>query len=132
VNPNRISSSGRGRSDWFKLDQLRWPVRSGQHRTAVNCNPNCNPATASLAFWSVDSSAGARTRSDRFRDPPFHHEQDRRENRPGRPPRAGSGAAAERLVNNPMNFGYRNLGLACLRQVDAACRGNLCRGWLQG
>jgi hypothetical protein len=68
VNPNRISSSGRGRSDWFKLDQLRWPVRSGQHRTAVNCNPNCNPATASLAFWSVDSSAGARTRSDRFRD----------------------------------------------------------------
>jgi hypothetical protein len=41
--PNRISSSGRGRSDRFKLDQPTRPVFSGRRRTAVNCNPNCNP-----------------------------------------------------------------------------------------
>jgi hypothetical protein len=39
----------------------------------------------------------------------------------GHPPRAGFGAEAERLVNEPVNFGYRYLGFACLCQVDAVC-----------
>jgi len=41
--PNRISSSGRGRPDRFKLDRLRWSVFGGRCCTAVNCNPKCNP-----------------------------------------------------------------------------------------
>jgi hypothetical protein len=40
----RISSSGRGRPDQFRLDQLPWPVLVERHRTMVNCNPNCNLA----------------------------------------------------------------------------------------
>ena len=43
VNPNRISSSGRGGSDRFSLDQRPCSVLPGRHRTAVNCNLNCNP-----------------------------------------------------------------------------------------
>ena len=49
ANPNRISSSDRGRSDPFKLDQRLCPVLPGRYRTAVNCNPNCNPNAAGLA-----------------------------------------------------------------------------------
>src|SRR5262249_23758922 len=41
---NRISSSGHGRSDRFRLDQLPWPVLAERRRTMVNCNPNCNLA----------------------------------------------------------------------------------------
>jgi hypothetical protein len=44
VNPNRISSSGHARPDRFSVDQRPWPVLPGRHCTAVNCNPNCNPA----------------------------------------------------------------------------------------
>jgi hypothetical protein len=43
AGPNRISSSGHGCPDRFKLDQPIRPVFSGRRRTAVNCNPNCNP-----------------------------------------------------------------------------------------
>jgi hypothetical protein len=35
---HRISSSGHGYSDWFRLDQLPWPVLAEWHRTMVNCN----------------------------------------------------------------------------------------------
>ena len=41
-------------------------------------------------------------------------------------------AAPERLANKPVNFGYRHLGLACLRQVNAVCRGHLAYSRLQG
>jgi hypothetical protein len=50
VNPNRISSSGRGCPDRFKLDQLRRPDFPGRRGTAVNCNPNCNRG---LSAWGV-------------------------------------------------------------------------------
>jgi hypothetical protein len=43
VTPNRISSSGRHGSDPFMLDQRARPVLSVRRRTALNCNPNCNP-----------------------------------------------------------------------------------------
>src|SRR5215831_205374 len=43
ANPNRISSSDRGRSDWFSLDQRLWPVLLGRPCTAVNCNPKLQP-----------------------------------------------------------------------------------------
>jgi len=49
VNPNRISSSGHGRPDRFRLDQLPRPVLAERHRTMVNCNPNCNLAHESWA-----------------------------------------------------------------------------------
>jgi hypothetical protein len=39
----RISSSGRGRPNRFKLDQRPRPVLAERHRTVVNCNPNCKP-----------------------------------------------------------------------------------------
>ena len=42
----RISSSGRARPDWFKLDQRLWPVCPGRCCTAVNCNPACSMAVA--------------------------------------------------------------------------------------
>jgi hypothetical protein len=50
ANPNRISSSDRGRPDRVSLDQcpcLVFPGRPclvfpGRRCTAVNCNPNCN------------------------------------------------------------------------------------------
>jgi hypothetical protein len=38
VNPNRISSSGRGRPDRFNLDQRPWLVPREPSCTAVNCN----------------------------------------------------------------------------------------------
>ena len=41
--PNRISSSGYGRPDRFKLDQPSGLVGPGRHGTVVNSNPNCNP-----------------------------------------------------------------------------------------
>ena len=37
ANPNCISSSGHGRPDRFRLDQLSWPVLAERHRTTVNC-----------------------------------------------------------------------------------------------
>ena len=40
---SRISSSGRGSPDRFKLDQYPWSVLPERHRTVLNCNPNCNP-----------------------------------------------------------------------------------------
>ena len=43
IATNRISSSGRGGSDRFSLDQRPCSVFPGRHRTAVNCNLNCNP-----------------------------------------------------------------------------------------
>ena len=43
VTPNRISSSGRHGSDPFMLDQRTRPVLHVPRRTALNCNPNCNP-----------------------------------------------------------------------------------------
>ena len=45
----RISSSGHPCSDWFRLDQLPWPVLAERHRTMVNCTPNCNPTHDSWA-----------------------------------------------------------------------------------
>ena len=39
----RISSSGRGCPDRFKLDRFRGSVFGGRCCTAVNCNPKCNP-----------------------------------------------------------------------------------------
>ena len=56
--PNRISSSGRGSPDRFRLDQRRWPVFPGRHRMRVNCNPNCNlgarhPGARRLLYWRV-------------------------------------------------------------------------------
>jgi hypothetical protein len=42
ANPNRISSSRRRGSDSFLLDQRTPSVLRGLHRTALNCNPNCN------------------------------------------------------------------------------------------
>jgi tetratricopeptide (TPR) repeat protein len=41
--PNRISSSGQGRPDRFRLDQCPWPVCPGRRGTVWNCNLNCNP-----------------------------------------------------------------------------------------
>ena len=41
--PNRISSSGRHGSDPFRLDQRARSVLRVPRRTALNCNPNCNP-----------------------------------------------------------------------------------------
>ena len=41
--PNRISSSGRGCPDRFKLDQSSRAVPTERCRTVSNCNPNCNP-----------------------------------------------------------------------------------------
>ena len=38
ANPNRISSSGRGRPDRFNLDQRSWPVLREPSCTVVNCN----------------------------------------------------------------------------------------------
>ncbi len=38
----RISSSGQGCPDRFRLDQHGWPVVTGRRCTEVNCNPNCN------------------------------------------------------------------------------------------
>ena len=43
AHPNRISSSGRGCPDRFKLDQPSRPVFPGWCRTVLNCNRNCNP-----------------------------------------------------------------------------------------
>ena len=43
ARPNRISSSGHGRPDRFKLDHPSRPVFPGWCRIVVNCNPNCNP-----------------------------------------------------------------------------------------
>lgn len=43
ANPNRISSSGHGCPDRFKLDQPSRPVFPGWYCTVVNCNPNCKP-----------------------------------------------------------------------------------------
>jgi hypothetical protein len=42
--PNRISSSGYGCPDRFKLDQPSWVASPEPCRTASNCNPDCNPA----------------------------------------------------------------------------------------
>jgi hypothetical protein len=39
---NRISSSGQGCPDRFKLDQSTRSVLRARRRTALNCNPNCN------------------------------------------------------------------------------------------
>ncbi len=50
ANPNRISSSDRGRPDRFKLDQLLRLDLPGWRCTAVNCNPNCNPSPRPTAF----------------------------------------------------------------------------------
>jgi hypothetical protein len=44
--PNRISSSGRGRPKRFNLDRRQWLVLTGRFRTMANCNPNCNPSYA--------------------------------------------------------------------------------------
>jgi len=41
--PNRISSSGQGCPELFKLDQRARSVLRARRRTALNCNPNCNP-----------------------------------------------------------------------------------------
>jgi hypothetical protein len=41
--PNRISSSGRHGSEWFRLDQRARSVLRVRRCTALNCNPNCNP-----------------------------------------------------------------------------------------
>ena len=43
---NRISGSGRGRSDRFKLDQPPRSVFPERCRIVVNCNPNCNSAVS--------------------------------------------------------------------------------------
>jgi hypothetical protein len=43
VGPSRISSSGARPSVLIKLDQAFRPVFPGWCRTALNCNPNCNP-----------------------------------------------------------------------------------------
>ena len=42
--PNRISSSGRGGSDRFRLDQCPRPGCPERYGTVWNCNLNCNPA----------------------------------------------------------------------------------------
>ena len=39
-----MSSLGLSRLDRFSLYQRPWPIFPGRHCTAVNCNPNCNPA----------------------------------------------------------------------------------------
>jgi hypothetical protein len=57
ANPNRISSSGRGRPDRFSLDERPGSVRLGRCRTVVNCNPNCNPLL-SLAAVIICSGPG--------------------------------------------------------------------------
>ena len=49
--PNRISSSGRGSPDRFRLDQHPWPVLAGLCRTALNCNRNCNLAVTLAAVF---------------------------------------------------------------------------------
>ena len=51
-SPNRISSSGHGCPDRFKLDQPSRPVLPGWWCTAVNCNPNCNACSVRGADWS--------------------------------------------------------------------------------
>ena len=42
---HRISSSGQGRPDRFRLDQCPRPVCPGRCGTIWNCNLNCNPET---------------------------------------------------------------------------------------
>jgi hypothetical protein len=69
--PNRISSSGRYGSDPFMLDQRTRSVLRVPHRTALDCNPNCNrqvcsspwlsawlPADDSVTPWSSSPSPG--------------------------------------------------------------------------
>ncbi len=64
VRPNRISSSGRHRSDPFMLDQRTRSVLRAPCRTALDCNPNCNltdprlPADDSVTPWSSSPSPG--------------------------------------------------------------------------
>lgn len=63
----RFSSSDRGRTDEFKLDQRASPARLGRHRTAVNCNPDCNPANRlSCAFWLCAAWTEEGDRSRRY------------------------------------------------------------------
>jgi hypothetical protein len=49
MNPNRISSSGRGRPKRFNLDRRQWLVLTGRFRTMVNCNPDCNPSLRTVS-----------------------------------------------------------------------------------
>ena len=62
ARPNRISSSGRGCPDRFKLDRRRWPVFPGRRCMVVNCNPNCNrDASALVTARTVQGMARARS-----------------------------------------------------------------------
>jgi hypothetical protein len=47
--PNRISSSGRGSSDRFSLNQRLFAVLPARCRTMLNCNPE-------LSAWESDRS----------------------------------------------------------------------------
>ena len=54
----RISSSGRGGSDRFRLDQRPRSVLPAQRCTLLNCNPNCNPLRVGLgeSSWTAPCS----------------------------------------------------------------------------
>ena len=58
--PNRISSSGYGGSDWFRLDQRARSILRVRHRTALNCNPNCNLLTRRYPCALPDSFSSVR------------------------------------------------------------------------
>ena len=62
--PNRISSSGHSRPDWFKLDQRACSVLCVRRCMTLNCHPNCTP---DLPGGKPTRTAGPQRPEDRKR-----------------------------------------------------------------
>ena len=57
AEPIAFSSRGRGRSDRLRLDQRARSVLLARRGTALNCDPNCNPAVSSIAAVATSSES---------------------------------------------------------------------------